>query len=261
MPRIGIVIPTAFTRPEYLPLSYSSIANQVGDFELDLVVGAPPEKLDAIRAVLPPGARCVEEEDLPSLAAKLDRLLTKVSEDCEYIGWLGDDDLLTPGSLAAALEAFQSNPGAAAIYGGCDYMDSRGRVIFRNPSGRWASKILTFGPQLIPQPGSLMSRKAYEGMGGLIGKYQLAFDFDMFLKLQKQGPLIFVPKTLAMFRWHPDSLSVKKRMRSVLEASKVRFSHYTKLQRAFCFLWEPLVILATWLAGKLVTLRIRSLVR
>jgi len=257
MPKIGIVIPTAFTRPQYLPLAYESIASQKGDFELELIIGAPAHMLDSIRAALPEGAHCVTEEDVPGLANKLHRLLGKTSEDCDFISWLGDDDILTPGSLAAVSDALLRNPGATLAFGGCDYIDADGDVIFTNRSGRWASRILRFGPQLIPQPGSLMRRDSYFKSGGLDGEYGLAFDFDLFLKLKAQGPLVFVPKTLAQFRWHPDSLSVKRRMVSAGEASRVRRRHYGGLARFVWPIWEPIVVLATWFAGKLVTLKIR----
>jgi hypothetical protein len=236
-------------------MAYDSISSQEGDFELQLIVGAPSERLEEIRKVLPKGALCVAEADLPGLANKLDNLLQRLDADCDFIGWLGDDDLLTPGSLEASSLALQQNPRASLSFGGCEYIDSRGHVIFTNRSGQWAASILPFGPQLIPQPGSLMRRESYLKTGGLDTDFGLAFDFDLLLKLKRLGTLVFVPKVLARFRWHPTSLSVKQRMRSVTEASRVRRNHYQGFARLVWWLWEPPVIIATWAAGKIVTLR------
>jgi hypothetical protein len=236
-------------------MAYESIRSQEGDFQLQLIVGAPAERLDEIRRVLPEGAECVAEADMPGLANKLDNLLQRTDSDCDFISWLGDDDLLTQGSLNAAAQALQLHPEASLSFGGCDYIDSGGEVIFTNRSGQWASKLLTFGPQLIPQPGSLMRRSSYLQTGGLDTDFGLAFDFDLFLKLKKLGRLVFIPKTLAQFRWHPTSLSVKQRMRSVTEASRVRRKHYGGIAKWTWWFWEPVVILATWSAGKLVSLR------
>lgn len=253
--KIGIVIPTAFNRPEYLPLAYESIANQQGEFELEILVGTPEEKLEAVRAAIPAGAKIVAESTEPGLAKKLDLLLRELSAQCDIIGWLGDDDLLTEGSLAQTVAAFEKDPGVVMTYGGCDYIDANGEVIFTNQSGEWASKILRFGPQLIPQPGSLMRRTAFEKTNGLSNEFALAFDFDLFLQLKNQGKFVYLKKTLAQFRWHPNSLSVKRRMRSATEASRVRRRHYTGIAKLFWWLWEPFVILATWAAGKLVSIR------
>ena len=257
MTKIGIVIPTAFNRPEYLPLAYESIQNQQGNFELQLLVGCPGEKLAAVKGALPPGAMVIPESEEPGLARKLDILLRKLDLDCDVIGWLGDDDLLTPGSIAASVEAFEKDKSLVMTYGGCDYIDAEGRVLFTNSSGAWASKILSFGPQLIPQPGSLMKRAAFVNTNGLSNEFALAFDFDLFLQLKKQGKFAYLSKTLAQFRWHPNSLSVRRRMRSALEASRVRRKHYQGPARLLWWLWEPFVILATWFAGKLVSLRTR----
>jgi GT2 family glycosyltransferase len=253
--KIGIVIPTAYTRPEYLPLSYESIVNQQGGFEITILVGTPAEKIEAVKSALPTGAEVIAESNEPGLARKLDLLLRELPKDCDLIGWLGDDDLLTPGSLAASVAAFEANKNVVMTYGGCDYIDAHGEVIFTNSSGEWASKILRFGPQLIPQPGSLMRRRAFEATKGLSNEFALAFDFDLLLKLKNQGKFEYINQTLAQFRWHPTSLSVKRRMRSAAEASRVRRRHYRSLARLFWWLWEPLVILATWAAGKLVSLR------
>jgi hypothetical protein len=94
-------------------------------------------------------------------------------------------------------------------------------------------------------------------VGGLSPQFDLAFDFDLFLKLKQIGELHYIGKTLAQFRWHPDSLSVKRRWVSVSEASRVRRKHYKGVMRIVWPLWEPWVMVATWLAGKLVTFRLR----
>ena len=239
-------------------MAYHSILSQDTEHEIEILLGCPSAKIPAVQAALP-GARVIAEDEGPGLAHKLHQLLLQTSSDCEYLAWLGDDDLLTAGSLAACIAELEAKPKAVMAYGGCDYIDAKGEVMFTNPASPMAAKILTFGPQLIPQPGSVMRRSSYVEAGGLSNDFGLAFDFDLFLKLKKLGPIVYVSKTLAQFRWHPDSLSVKRRMRSALEASRVRRKHYGSTMRALWPLWEPFVILATWLAGKLVTIRFRKL--
>jgi GT2 family glycosyltransferase len=255
--KIAFVIPTAYTRPEYLPLAIDSIISQKTSHEIKVLIGCPQSKLEQVRAVLPAGVELVAEDPSGGLASKLHKLLLQALEGCDFVAWLGDDDLLTPGSVHAAIGALEQNPTAAMVYGGCDYIDSAGHKMFTNASGPWAAKILSFGPQLIPQPGSIMRSSAYLESGGLSGEFNLAFDFDLFLRLSKVGPIIFTNQVLAQFRWHPTSLSVIKRMTSVTEASRVRRKHYGPAMKLLWPLWEPWVILATWLAGKLVNFRFR----
>ena len=103
MTKVGFVIPTAFGRPEYLPLAYESIRGQSTSAEVEVLIGCPEEKLSAVKAALP-NANVIAEDKGSGLAHKLHLLLLSTSPDCDYIAWLGDDDLLTNGSIQAAVE-------------------------------------------------------------------------------------------------------------------------------------------------------------
>jgi hypothetical protein len=139
------------------------------------------------------------------------------------------------------------------VFGGCDYVDPDGQVVWTNKSGSFAVPLMRFGPDLIPQPGALFRREAFDVSGGLNTSYSWAFDFDLFIKLSKIGKLIHIDSTLASFRWHPESLSVEYRSKSVSEASKVRVSHLPKLLRPISWIWEFPVKQATLIAGNRVT--------
>jgi len=79
------------------------------------------------------------------------------------------------------------------------------------------------------------------------------------LKLKKIGKLKFLNATLSRFRWHPDSLSVGGRAKSVEEASAVRVSHLPYFLKPISALWEYPVSRATLLAGKRVSARAKRL--
>lgn len=255
MLEVAIVIPTSGNRMEYLTQSVDSILRQVGNFKVHILIGCPPEKHAFLKRAFDGCATVIAETPLEGLSAKIDDLLRRTPDSAKYISWLGDDDLLAPKSLEATIGALEDKPSGSLAYGGCDYIDSNGCLVARNPSGLWAAKILPFAPQLVPQPGSLFRREHFLLSGGLDHSLNLAFDFDLMLRLKQIGGLIFINRTLAQFRWHPTSLSVKRRLQSALEASQVRRSHYTGISKWLWFLWEPQVIMATWIAGKVITLR------
>lgn len=252
MKKIAVVIPTILNRPEYLPMAYQSVLSQEGNFDLKIFIGCPAHVADVVSNI-GPEAVVLKEPETGGLGTKLDSFLKMAALESDYLAWLGDDDLLTSDSLRTTSQILSANPRASMVFGGCDYINENGQTVFTNHSGPWAAKLLNFGPQLIPQPGSLMRSSSYLATGGLVDEFNLAFDFDLFLKLKKQGPMIYAPKTLAQFRWHPSSLSVRRRLTSALEASRVRQSHYKGVATVFWPLWEPLTIGSTWLAGKLVS--------
>ena len=243
--KVGIVVPTIGQRPEYLPLALKSI-REAGNAYI-LLVGN--KGFDA-SSFLAEGLidQYLDEQD-PGLAAKINYGFRSLPKDIRYINWLGDDDLLTKDSLKIALGRITREDSPVLIYGGCEYIDPAGKPIFTNKSGSWAVPLLRFGPQLIPQPGALYRRDAFEELGGLSQRFGWAFDFELFLSLSKKGKVAFVPEVLARFRWHPGSLSVSRRAESVKEASQVRVSHLPKLLKPVSFVWEYPVRIATYLAG------------
>ena len=250
--KVGIVVPTIGQRPEYLPLALKSI-REAGNAYV-LLVGN--KGFDAT-SFLDSGLidKYIDEED-PGLAAKINFGFRALPDQIQFINWLGDDDLLTEGSLEIALNRITQPDKPVLVYGGCEYIDPQGKTLFTNRSGSWAVPLLRFGPQLIPQPGSLYRKDAFEKVGGLSQDFGWAFDFELFLSLSKLGKTAFIPKVLAKFRWHPGSLSVSRRAESVREASKVRVSHLPRILKPASFIWEYPVRIATYLAGQRVSRKV-----
>ena len=249
MTEIGIVVPTIGQRPEYLPLALKSIRD-AGNAYVLLVgnKGFDPQPLKAEGLI----DQYLEEQD-PALAAKINFGFRSLPENIKYINWLSDDDLLAPGALDIALARIKQPDQPAFVFGGCEYIDTRGKRLFVNHSGAWAVPLLRFGPQLIPQPGALFRRDSFEKIGGLKSSLSWAFDFELFLALSETGKAAFVDRVLSQFRWHSGSLSVLKRAESVKEASLVRVSRLPKILKPVSFLWEYPVRVATYIAAKPVS--------
>jgi GT2 family glycosyltransferase len=192
------------------------------------------------------------------LPAAINQGISELPSHVQFVNWLGDDDLLTKGSLETTAKVLENDTEAVMVFGACDYINGKGQIIWTNRSGQWAVPLLRFGPDLIPQPGALFRRSAFDNVGGLTTDLGWAFDFDLFIKLAKLGKLIYLNQTLAQFRWHPESLSVEHRKKSVAEASQVRVSHLPAFVRPISILWEYPVRQATLIAGKRVTAKAKS---
>lgn len=252
---VGLVVPTLGTRPDFLIESLTSIRN-AGEVFLVLVRPSTCE--------LSPEARLLVdlEVDDPGhgLAAAINKGLRALPDDISFVSWLGDDDRLTGASFRELVDIAEES-GAAGVFGQCRYINALGEELFVNRSGAWAVPLMLFGPQLIPQPGSLIRRSSLESIGFLDESLKWAFDLEMFLKLRKQsGGLRFVPALVSEFRWHNDSLTVGSRRGSVEEASQVRRRHLPSGMRALSFLWEPFVRNVILLAGSRVSKRFQRVV-
>ena len=251
--RVGIVVPTLGKRPDYLLQCLESIrqATTAGN-EAYVVIVAPINSLseDLLSSSL---VNKFVEDPGAGLPNAINAGFASMPAEIDYINWLGDDDLLAPKSLDLARSFLDSNPETVLVFGACSYIDPNGQILWTNKSGQFTVPLLRFGPDLIPQPGALFRKDAFMKAGRLDSRYDWAFDFDLLIKMSKIGKLSYLDAQLSSFRWHPESLSVEYRKKSVAEASKVRVSHLPSALRPVSFLWEIPVRLATLLAGNRVT--------
>jgi hypothetical protein len=252
--RIGVVVPTLFSRGDYLRHSLEAI-QKAGDAYVILMGPNVETNSKDYKGLFD---QRIEEPKTGTLSEKLSLALSSFPDNIDLITWIGDDDLLAPGSLEFLEKQFKDDENLYLTYGACDYIDSNGNKIGQNISGPWAIALAKIGPFLAPQPGSLFSRHVFEAIGGLDSNLKLAFDFDLFMGLHKHGKAKYINKTLASFRWHEGSLSVGQRKTSVKEASIVRIKHASLWLRPLLIISNPLVEVATYLAGSFVNWRLKA---
>lgn len=242
--RVLIAVPSLGLRADYLDDCLRSIREQSVDADIALVSPDTP----ALRAVAERfGATLIP--DPGSLPSAVNAALDLASQEYEYVNWLGDDDLLTPGSLEATLRALDADPAAVVAYGACRYIDSHGGELWVSRAGRWANHLLSWGPDLIPQPGMLIRSTAWRAVGGVDASYRLAFDLDLLLRLRKVGTLVDVDTVVSCFRWHPDSLTASNRDINIAESERAKRSALGPTARRLAWLWERPVRVATRLAA------------
>lgn len=253
--KLGIFIPTIGKRLEYLELAIASIEKSIStlrpkEFFVLVERGHLTDELKRRKKLL----KIIDYDSTLPLAEKIDRGL-KLLTECDYLTWLGDDDLLAPNSLEEGCLVLDQQPMVSLVFGDCEYIDSVGNPLFLNSSGTLATKLLSWGPDLIPQPGAIWRKKDFDRIGGLDTRYDLAFDFDLFLRLSEVGDLRYVPGIKSYFRWHPGSSSASRRMDSAIEASLVRLRNKSGPKKLLQALLEPAIIFATVAAGKLATFK------
>jgi GT2 family glycosyltransferase len=245
--KVGVVVPTLGQRPELIIECLSSI-RKAGECFIQLVTPHSFDYLFLQNSGLIDG---VVADPSAGLAAAINLGIMKLPESCEYVSWLGDDDLLMPNGLNECENVLFNDEEIVLVFGNCEYIDSIGDVIWKNNFGKLAIKLLRIGPCLIPQPGSLFRRDIFQRIGGLDTNFGWAFDFDLFIKFSKVGKIEYINKDLAAFRWHSGSLTVKERKKSVLEASRARSVNQTRFVRVLVSPLEPMIRVATLYGPKI----------
>ena len=236
-----MVVPTLGSRPQLLQQCLASIASQGVAVTIVLVAPAGNPEVEGLAAQY--GAVLVP--DPGSLAAAINLGAQQAQPNHEFVNWLGDDDLLEPGSLVTTVGALDVAREAVLSFGACRYIDEDGAELWISKAGPWAPRILKWGPDLIPQPGMLVRRSAWDEVGGLDESFRFAFDLDLLLKIQPLGGFIDVGRVVSSFRWHGDSLTVGDRSTSLHESEVARRRALSPTARRLAWLWEAPVRVAT----------------
>lgn len=251
--RVLLVVATLGRRPEYLRETLDSIRSQA--IASDVVIVAP---VDA------PGLQATAEEfsarllpDPGSLTKAINLGVDRCLDGHEYVNWLNDDDLLAPGSLEATVGALDRDRGAVVAFGACRYIDADGAELWVSRAGRWAPRVLSWGPDLIPQPGMLVRADAWRAVGGLDESYRLAFDLDLLLRLRAHGRLVEVGCIVSSFRWHAQSLTVDDRSTNLRESERAKRAALGPIARRCAWMWEAPVRVAIRAAASSIDRRAR----
>jgi len=244
--RVLIVVPTLGQRLDHLKSCLTSIATQSVFADIVMVSPTTPE---IEQLAIKFNAHLISDPGSQTKAINAGVEFALKSGSFEFVNWLGDDDLLEPDSLRTTTTALDSNPAATLAYGACRYINERDQELWVSSAGKWAPRVLGWGPDLIPQPGMLVRMNAWQSVGGVDESYRFAFDLDLLLKLKKLGPLVDTGTIVSSFRWHADSLTVGDRTTNLQESERAKRAALSPSTRKIAWLWERPVRVATRIAA------------
>lgn len=230
------VVPTLGTRASFLTETLDSLQRQEGA-ALAVAVVAPRSAMRLREEVTRRSMHFVIQKGT-GMSSAINQGWREYGSGHEFWAWLGDDDTLMPGGAHRAVRNLQESPRASMVYGCCAYVDEKGTVRFIARPTRLAGRLLRWGPNLVPQPGSVARADAVRRAGGLDEDLRYAMDLDLFLRLQDIGPIRYEPSVLATFRWHDESTTVSSGAKSEAESREVRARTW-KGHRAIGRLIEP----------------------
>lgn len=125
----------------------------------------------------------------------------------EILGWLNADDVYLPGAISAAAALLRES-GCALVHGGWCQIDEHGKVLREVPPTPFDYRLQLEVRNGVSQPGSLFTREALEGVGGIDESFRYAMDYDLWLKLGERYEVRHVDRILAAYRLHPGSKTV-----------------------------------------------------
>jgi hypothetical protein len=137
-------------------------------------------------------------------SAALNLGLTK--NESKYVLFLSADDLISRDLLTVAANALDQNPEIVAAYPSWEKIDATGKVLGVVSDIEFSFRRLIGNLECLPGPGSVIRADAL-GAGRLERMSQMG-DFEQWLRIASQGPLLHLNDVLASWRQHNSNMSL-----------------------------------------------------
>jgi len=205
--RITVVTPS-FNQAAFLEATIQSVLGQdYPDLEYIIVDGGSTDgSVEIIRRYADRLAWWVSEKDRGQTDA-INKGFARASGD--VLAWLNSDDTYAPGALRQAAEGLRAHPDAALLYGEANFIDAAGRVIGRFPAAQTDYTRLRQGYVHVPQQAAFFPARLWRQVGPLDPSFYFAMDYDLWVRLAAQGPVVYLPgRVWANFRLHGSAKTV-----------------------------------------------------
>lgn len=208
MPPLVSIITPSYNQAAYLEQTMTSVLEQdYPNIEYIVVDGASTDgSVDIIRRYADKLAWWISEPDAGQAAA-INKGFSRATG--EIVAWLNSDDYYFPGAISAAVNAFDAHPDAGLIYGDVRSVDGDGNPINIQIFLPYTlENLMAF--QIISQPAVFMRRSVLEQAGYLNLDYHFLLDHHLWLRMARLASMVYIPKTLAAARYHPEAKNVSK---------------------------------------------------
>lgn len=128
----------------------------------------------------------------------------------EYLAFLDCDDIWLPGKLEKQVELLDSHEELGLVYSDCYLIDENGNLegdTLLNSSKLIRGNVFDklFRSNFIPMPTVMIRRKTLAEVGIFNPKYEIAEEYDLWLRIAEHYPIDFTRDPLAKYRIHGGS--------------------------------------------------------
>jgi glycosyltransferase involved in cell wall biosynthesis len=201
MPPLVSIITPSFNQSRFLQETIESVLTQdYPNVEYIIVDGGSTDgSLEIIKQYSSKLAWWVSEPDRGQTDA-INKGFAHASGD--ILAWLNSDDTYQPSAITQAVETLQAHPEVSMVYGDANFINEQSEIIGRFPSRQTDLRRLLQGFVHIPQQTMFFPAHYWPYVGPLDLQIKFAMDYDLWVRLAKLAPLLYVPRLWANFRLH-----------------------------------------------------------
>jgi glycosyltransferase involved in cell wall biosynthesis len=145
----------------------------------------------------------------------------------DVMNWLNSDDLLLKNALKEIGQAFHKNPNHVYFGSGISFNDTDGTQILTTPNVKSIKNIIKYWNGWFDclQSSVFFSREAFFKVGALNEKLGFVMDNDLYCRLMKIYPIMYLTKCISKFRRHDSAKTCSQYNEAMLEHIKNSYKH------------------------------------
>lgn len=218
LPKISIITPT-YNQAKFIRQTIESVLSQnYENLEYFVIDGGSTDGTQDILKRYGKKINWISEKDAGQADA-INKGLRKTTG--EVLAYLNSDDILSPHALQVVGTYIAKHPDCDWVTGDCNVIGVDGEILLSHNwlistykrlllrlYSRWTLRIVD---NILPQPSTFWSRRAYEKIGEFNAAYRYVMDYDYWLRLSVYYYPHDLKKVLSGFRMQPESKSETSR--------------------------------------------------
>ena len=222
VPLVSIVTPS-YNQGEFIRETIESVLNQdYPNIEYLVMDGGSTDNTIEILESYGDRIQWVSEKD----AGQADAVNKGVRRaKGQIIGWLNSDDTYLEGAVSKMVAYFKEHPGTDMVYGEGYYTDKHGDVTERYLTEKFDYYRLA-EMCIICQPTAFFTKEIIEKAGMLDVEHQLSMDYELWMRIAKEGKIAYIPEYIATSRMYEENKTLSRRKEVYEETCKAVKKHY-----------------------------------
>ena len=213
MPKVSVIIPVYNAEKFISETIESVIAQTYQDWEIIAVDdGSTDKTLEILKEHEKKLSKKLRVITQKNSGVSIARNTGVAAANGEYIAFLDHDDLWMPRKLEKQVKLLDSNRTLGLVYSDSYQIDGAGNLkkdTFFHSTKPFRGNVFNelFYINFIPCLTAVVRKEVLDKVGPFNPKYNIAEEYDLFLKIAERWPVDFIEQPLAKYRFHAGSFS------------------------------------------------------